>query len=141
MEHSPLLHKLGLLAEKYYADDPSTVRILSEGPEPGDALNAIPWLKALRNAKNFKKICELNLLHSDDLIRSSSDYSKIRKLSDSDLLNSVNKPTNKDFLTINKNTGNLVDGNTRAFELQRRAQLPGSSITLDTQVPVIYHNP
>ena len=24
MEHSPLLHKLGLLAEKYYADDPST---------------------------------------------------------------------------------------------------------------------
>lgn len=117
------------------------VRILSDGPEPSDALNLVPLFKLLKGAKKVKKICDLDLLHSKDLIENSADYKRIRNLSDSELLDSVNSPTNRDFLTVNQNTGRLVDGNTRAYELQRRSLLPGSSISPNTQVPVRYHNP
>jgi hypothetical protein len=61
----------------------------------------------------------------------------LEKLSDQELLDSVNNnPT--DPIRINPKTGKVLEGNGRAYELLRRAALPGSSITPDTP---IYYEP
>src|SRR5579883_1281274 len=53
-------------------------------------------------------------------------------------MNSVNNPRNGDPIRINTQTGKVVDGNGRTYELLRRASMPGSSITPDT---TIYYEP
>jgi hypothetical protein len=66
---------------------------------------------------------------------------KLRALTDDELLESVNTPTDGDYLTENTNTGVLVDGNGRAHELIRRSADPNSSIKPDTLVPVYPYTP
>ena len=60
----------------------------------------------------------------------------IQELDDAQLMNSVCKPNNGDFLTENTRTGILVDGNGRAHELLRRAKDPKRAIKPNTKVPV-----
>ncbi|HLG65685.1 MAG TPA: hypothetical protein VKY19_27435 [Ktedonosporobacter sp.] len=48
----------------------------------------------------------------------------------------MNNPKNGDPIRVNTKTGKVIDGNGRSYELQRRAALPGSSITPDT--PIFY---
>jgi len=76
---------------------------------------------------------DLDPLHSPG---TSGRRPDLEKLSDQELLNSVNNPSNGDLIQINTNTGKIMDGNGRAYELLRRAASPGSSITPDT--PVYY---
>jgi len=83
-------------------------------------------------------IDDLSPLHSPDTI---GDRPDLEGLSDQDLLDSVRNPENGDPLRENTNTGNLVDGNSRAQELKDRANNPNSSITGDTTVPVFPHTP
>ena len=65
----------------------------------------------------------------------------LRRLSDSDLVESTVNPTHGDRLVINTNSGLLFDGNGRAYELLRRANDPDSSISLEPRVPVEYYTP
>ena len=81
---------------------------------------------------------DLDLLHSPATIGNRPDLSK---LTDKELMNSVTNPTRGDRLTISTTTGKLVDGNSRARELQLRSTDPKSSITPDTKVPVDKHTP
>ncbi|MCG8449603.1 MAG: hypothetical protein MI725_08495 [Pirellulales bacterium] len=66
---------------------------------------------------------------------------ELEKLSDKQLLQSVETPTHGDRLLINTHTGLLFDGNGRAYELLRRANSSKSSISLNTTVPVEYYTP
>lgn len=63
------------------------------------------------------------------------------KLSDDELLASVEAPARGDWLVVNMRMGLLYDGNGRVYELLRRARRPGSSISLTTTVPVEYYTP
>jgi RHS repeat-associated protein len=81
---------------------------------------------------------DLKILHSEETLGARPDLSK---LSDKQLLDSVKNPTTGEKLTVNPLTGNLVNGNSRARELQRRSTDPKSSIKPDTQVPVDKHVP
>jgi hypothetical protein len=77
----------------------------------------------------------------------------LEKLTDEELLASVEAPLQGDWLVINSRTGLLYDGNGRANELlrrarrdsrsvkQARARRPFSAITLETLVPVEYYTP
>jgi hypothetical protein len=65
----------------------------------------------------------------------------LRKLTDDELLESVRRPRNGDYLAENTRTGTLHDGNGRAHELLRRAADPNSSITPDMRVPVEEYTP
>jgi len=74
----------------------------------------------------------------------------LRKLTDEELLASVENPIHGDWLIINARTGLLYDGNGRAIELLRRAKRSRISlrlgsrrriITLETLVPVEYYTP
>jgi len=65
----------------------------------------------------------------------------IQKLTDQEMLATVENPKNGDYLVVNTRTGNLHDGNGRAHELLRRAADPNSTITLDTEVPVQEYTP
>ena len=78
---------------------------------------------------------DLNPLHSPE---TSGVRPDLEKLSDQELLDSVNNPKNGDPIRINTKTGKVIDGNGRAYELLKRASLPGSSITPDTP---IYYEP
>ena len=73
----------------------------------------------------------LDPLHSP---QTSGARPELSKLSDDELLHSVNNPTNGDYLKINTETGKLVDGNGRAYELMKRAADPNSKITPQTKV-------
>jgi len=66
---------------------------------------------------------------------------ELNKLSDDQLLQSVESPLRGDSLLINTRSGILFDGNGRAYELLRRAKSPQSAISLDTTVPVEYYTP
>lgn len=83
-------------------------------------------------------IKDLRPLHSAETVGSRPD---LARLSDNELLQTVINPRNGDGILINTRTGNVVDGNSRLLELQRRAANPTSSITHNTQVPVRYHSP
>ncbi len=85
-----------------------------------------------------KKVKDLKPLHSPDVV---GDRPDLRNLSDNELIEAVTNPKNNDPLKVNTNTGNVVDGNSRAYELQRRAADPNSSITPDTQIPVQNYTP
>ncbi|MGB8343357.1 MAG: polymorphic toxin-type HINT domain-containing protein [Ktedonobacteraceae bacterium] len=78
---------------------------------------------------------DLNPVHSP---ATSGSRPELEKLSDQELLNSVNNSTNNDPIQINTQTGKIMDGNGRAYELLRRAALPGGIITPDTP---IYYEP
>ena len=78
---------------------------------------------------------DLNPLHSPE---TSGIRPELEKLSDQELLDSVNNPINGDPIRINTNTSKVVDGNGRAYELLKRAAMPGSIITPDTP---IYYEP
>jgi hypothetical protein len=66
---------------------------------------------------------------------------RLQSLSDDELLRAVRNPTNGDYLTINRATGQLHDGNGRAQELLRRAADPNSTITPDMRIPVEEYTP
>lgn len=85
-----------------------------------------------------KKVKDLEPLHSKDVV---GDRPDLQKLSDKELMNSVNNPENKDPIKVNTKTGKVVDGNSRTYELQRRATDPNSTITPDTEVPVQNYTP
>lgn len=85
-----------------------------------------------------KKVKDLEPLHSKDVVGERPD---LQKLSDKELMNSVNNPENKDPIKVNTKTGKVVDGNSRTYELQRRATDPNSTITPDTEVPVQNYTP
>jgi RHS repeat-associated protein len=78
---------------------------------------------------------DLDPLHSPE---TSGRRPKLENLSDQELLDSVNNPKYGDPIRISTKTGKVVNGNGRAYELLRRAALPGSSITPDTP---IYYEP
>jgi hypothetical protein len=78
---------------------------------------------------------DLDPVHSPETSKRRPD---LEKLSDHELLESVNNPKEGDPIQINTNTGKVLDGNGRAYELLRRAASPGSSITPDTP---IYYEP
>jgi len=78
---------------------------------------------------------DLDPLHSPE---TSGRRPDLENLSDQELLDSVYNPKDGRPIRINTNTGKVIDGNGRAYELQRRAALPGSSITPDTP---IYYEP
>ena len=78
---------------------------------------------------------DLSPAHSPE---TSGSRPELQNLSDQELLNAVNNPSNGDPIPINTSTGNIVDGNGRAYELLRHAQDPGSVITPDTP---IYYEP
>lgn len=65
----------------------------------------------------------------------------LRALSDAELLRAAREPENGDPITVNIRTGNLVNGNGRVHELQRRAADPNSTITPDMTVPVREYTP
>lgn len=83
-------------------------------------------------------ISELKPLHTP---AHSKPRPALQGLSDAELLQAARNPKNGDPITVNTRTGNLVNGNGRAHELQRRAADPNSSITPDTKVPVAEYTP
>jgi len=84
------------------------------------------------------KVGDLDPLHSPE---TSGARPELKKLSDSDLLDSVKNPRNGDPLKISTETGKVVDGNGRAYELLRRALNPNSSITHGTRIPYEPYTP
>jgi hypothetical protein len=78
------------------------------------------------------------LIHSAEVIAARSP---VQKLDDADLLNSVLQPYKGDFIRIHRRTGNIVDGNSRAYELIQRARSRRSMITWDTIIPYQDYNP
>jgi RHS repeat-associated protein len=89
---------------------------------------------AMRRASKTLKVEELGgrIIHSADSLGERLD---LRNLSDSELLKAARKPIDGKGLLINTKTGNLVDGNSRARELLRRAADPNSKIQPSTKVP------
>jgi len=65
----------------------------------------------------------------------------LERLSDDELLESVYWPHDGRMIRIHATSGRLMDGNGRAFELQRRAADPNSSIVPDTEVPYEVYAP
>ena len=83
-------------------------------------------------------IGELKPLHIAAHLKSRPE---LRKLSDQELLRAARTPRKGDPLVVNTRTGNLVNGNGRAHELQRRAADPNSLISSDDTVPVREYTP
>jgi hypothetical protein len=75
------------------------------------------------------KVKDLDPLHSPE---TSGTRRELEQLSDEELLDAANNPA--DPIRINTQTGKVMDGNGRAYELLKRAADPTSSITPDTEV-------
>jgi hypothetical protein len=84
------------------------------------------------NQDNTIPVKDLDPLHSPETV---GDRPDLKGLSDEELMKSVTDPKNGDPIKIDTETGKVVDGNSRAYELQDRANDPNSSITPDTRVP------
>jgi hypothetical protein len=100
-------------------------------------------VKAMANASmgydyGEEKVEDLKPIHSRNTTEKNSDISN---LSDDELLDATNNPVNGDNLQKNTKTGGLMDGNTRANELQKRAADPNSKIQPDTKVNVKKYTP
>jgi RHS repeat-associated protein len=104
----------------------------------GLAKGGFAILGALFKVESKVAVGELKLLHSAETIGTRAD---LAKLSDADLLKSVINPKNGDMVKISTESGKVVDGNSRASELQKRAVDPKSSITPETKIPVEPHTP
>jgi hypothetical protein len=107
------------------------------------AINSTPLGKGEKIIKNIssnntRKIKELDPLHSKEVVGNNNS---IEKLLDEKLLESVNNPKNGDYIKVNTKTGKVVDGNTRTYELKKRAESTESNITFDTEVKVKKHTP
>jgi hypothetical protein len=76
---------------------------------------------------------EFELTHSQELIRKSANYERIKNLSDQELIESVTNPKNGQRVKINMRTGKVVDGNTRIYEIQRRG--------INVHLPYSIHDP
>ncbi|VAW69557.1 Rhs-family protein [hydrothermal vent metagenome] len=77
---------------------------------------------------------DLDILHDDGTI---GDRPDISGLSDDELLDSVMNPSDADDPGLVENDdGKLINGNTRARELKRRAKNPDSKINDKTKIPV-----
>jgi RHS repeat-associated protein len=94
--------------------------------------------KVANATKTTTRVGDLDPLHSPG---TSGSRPNLRKLSDSELMDSAMNPRNGDPIRINTETGKVVDGNGRAYELLRRAADPNSRITPDTRVPYTPHTP
>jgi len=106
------------------------------------ALNGLSNLLQASGKVKEKSVGDLDPLHSPETTEKSKSGQDIQKLSDEELLNSANKPENGDMIKENTNTGKLVDGNTRANELKKRAADPNNkAITPGTKVKVEEHTP
>ena len=81
--------------------------------------------------KRTIKVGDLDPLHSPE---TAGRRPRLERLSDAELIESANNPSNGDPIKINTTTGKIVDGNGRAYELKRRAGNPNTSITPDTEV-------
>ena len=84
----------------------------------------------------YIKVKDLKPIHSST---TSGTRPWIKRLSDDQLLDSVNHPHNDDPICIHLKTGRVIDGNGRTYELQRRAGDRLSSITFDTKIPFTYY--
>ena len=84
------------------------------------------------------KIKDLQPLHGQKV---SGARPHLRKLTDDQLLKACNKPKNSDRLKINGNTGKLIDGNGRTYELRRRIKSGSAKITPETEVECDYYFP
>ncbi|HHL4745659.1 TPA: RHS element core protein [Escherichia coli] len=91
-----------------------------------------------RGSDTEAKIKDLDLLHSPETIGSRPD---LAKLTDSELLESVINPKSGDRVTVNTKTNKVMDGNSRVYELKKRADDPNSSITGETTIPVETYTP
>jgi RHS repeat-associated protein len=104
------------------------------------AEGAVVLKNSMQNANGKlreKEVQDLKPLHSDETINKSQSQKDVEKLSDEKLLESANKPEDGQHITENKNTGKLINGNTRARELQKRANDPNNTnIQPDTKVLV-----
>jgi hypothetical protein len=69
------------------------------------------------------KVSELTLLHSESEITSDESYTEIKALSDANLKQACNTPSNGQLVTIKKGTTILYQGNTRIYEMKRRGFL------------------
>ncbi|MEM7809072.1 MAG: hypothetical protein AAF561_13265 [Planctomycetota bacterium] len=81
---------------------------------------------------------DLRPLHSRE---TSGDRPELRRLTDRELLQACHTPANGDRLRVNARTERLIDGNGRAYELQRRASDGASTIQADTLVPCERYRP
>jgi hypothetical protein len=61
----------------------------------------------------------------------------LRRMSDAELMESVFRPTNGDFLTVRPEENQLIDGITRYYEMVRRMQLnPTGVFHADLEIPI-----
>jgi hypothetical protein len=84
----------------------------------------------------YVRVKDLQPLH---VVGISKPRPYLRRLSDKRLLASVHDPESGDFLRIDVDTGKIVDGNGRAYELRRRAALEDGIIAWDTLIPFEPH--
>ncbi len=84
------------------------------------------------------KVKDLIPLHSLETVGKRPD---LERLSDDEMSKSVTDPRDNNPVRINTRTGKVIEGNSRTYELKRRAGDPGSRITPDTKIPYIPHSP
>ena len=63
-----------------------------------------------------KKVKDLEPLYSKKF---AGEIPDLKKLSDKELLKSVNEPNNNDPIKVNTKTGQVLDGNSRTYELKK----------------------
>jgi hypothetical protein len=108
-----------------------------EDPTPEPTIESVFGDPAPTPELRDVEIKDLNPLHSPEIVEKNRE--KLKDLSDEELLDSARNPKEGDRLTEDAETGNLVDGNTRAHELIDRARDPNSSIRDTDKVPVATH--
>ncbi len=84
------------------------------------------------------RVKDLDPLHSPE---TSGRRPNLEKLSDDELLEAANNPSNGQRISINKRTGKLAQGNGRAYELKKRAADPNSKINDNTEITIEIYDP
>ena len=79
-------------------------------------------------------VSEFRLFHSEAEIVNSPGYNSVRCLSDSELLDAARRPADGRHIKVSSETGQLMDGNTRIYELQRRG-MGGEEVPFETYTP------
>jgi len=77
---------------------------------------------------------DFKLFHSESEITGAAGYSDIKNLSDNQLLDAIRNPADGQYIKINSETGQLINGNTRIYELQRRG-LGNQKVTFESYTP------
>jgi len=117
---------LGNLASRA---DFSSIKLSSELP-PGVHIKGFSFGRQL-----IKKASDFKFTHLEGTILKSEGYKVIQNLSDKALIESVVNPLDGEGVILNTRTGNVVNGNTRLYELQRRGlndvKVPYSEYTPD----------